>query len=248
MKKRKLIIFAVIAAIILTVGSSAAVLWYLGCFQTDPASIGYTVKGVDVSEYQGEIDWQQLSSQGIDFAFIKATEGSSYTDERFSYNLEESGKTCLRRGYYHFFSFESAGKTQAENFIRNVPVDPDMLPPVIDVELYGRFRADPPDAETVAKELSDMIEALTEHYGQRPILYTTGISYSLYVKGRYDDLPVWTRSVRRPPSSSDWTFWQYSCTTKLDGYNGKEKYIDMNVFSGSSEEFSGYNTYITEEK
>ena len=62
----------------------------------------YPVKGVDVSSYQLEIDWQGLEEEGYSFAFIKATEGSSLVDERFEYNREEASSTGMRIGAYHF--------------------------------------------------------------------------------------------------------------------------------------------------
>ena len=80
----------------------------------------YPVKGVDVSSYQGEINWEILSEQNISFAFIKATEGSSLVDKNFAYNFEEAKKTSIAVGAYHFFSYDSKGETQAENFINTV--------------------------------------------------------------------------------------------------------------------------------
>lgn len=79
---------------------------------------------MDVSSWQGEIDWPTLAGQGLSFAFIKATEGSGFTDPRFSYNWEQARKTALRVGAYHFFSYDSPGETQADNFIAAVPREP----------------------------------------------------------------------------------------------------------------------------
>ena len=70
-----------------------------------PSEEDYPIRGVDVSYYQGEIDWEILAEENIDFAFIKATEGSSHIDTKFKENWEQSGKTRLKRGAYHFFIF-----------------------------------------------------------------------------------------------------------------------------------------------
>ena len=70
-----------------------------------PTETDYPVRGVDVSYYQGDIDWKVLADENIDFAFIKATEGSGHIDTKFEENWEQSGKTDLKRGAYHFFSF-----------------------------------------------------------------------------------------------------------------------------------------------
>ena len=92
-----------------------------------PSEEDYPIRGVDVSYYQGEIDWGILAEENIDFAFIKATEGSSHIDTKFKENWEQSGKTRLKRGAYHFFSFDSNGEAQAEHFISVVPKEEGML-------------------------------------------------------------------------------------------------------------------------
>lgn len=93
---------------------------------------------------RGHIDWNILASNDICFAFIKATEGSTHVDPCFQYNYEESRKTSLRIGVYHFFSYDSEGQTQADNYIAVVEKTDDMLPPVIDLEFYGDKEQNPP--------------------------------------------------------------------------------------------------------
>lgn len=201
------------------------------------------VRGVDVSHYQGDIDWQVLSAEDIDFAFIKATEGSTYADPKFEKNWKNALKTDLRTGAYHFFSYDSPGNTQATNFISHVPLHAGMLPPVIDVEFYGGNEKNPPPAKEAVPQLRIMVDALREHYGLSPIIYATEKSYRLYISGNFDDCDIWIRSVYSAPSLSDgrnWTFWQYSNRHILNGYQGKEKFIDMNVFNGTSADFSAY--------
>ena len=112
-----------------------------------PTETDYPVRGVDVSYYQGDIDWKVLADENIDFAFIKATEGSGHIDTKFEENWEQSGKTDLKRGAYHFFSFESRGEAQAEHFISVVPKEEGMLSPVVDIEFYGNRFYNKPDVE-----------------------------------------------------------------------------------------------------
>ncbi len=206
-----------------------------------PSKTAYPIRGVDVSRYQGHIDWPTLAGEGIDFAFIKATEGSSYRDPMFDINLSEARKTDLRVGGYHFFSFESAGATQAANFIAAMPKLESSLPPVIDLEYYGHFAASPPAVEQVRAELDAMIALLRDAYGTAPILYVTEDTYARYIAGRYADIPIWIRDVITYPTLSDgrsWTFWQYTNREKLKGYDGEEQFIDMNVFYGSEEDLT----------
>ncbi len=209
----------------------------------NPSKDDYTVRGVDVSHYQGEIDWQELSKNDISFAFIKATEGSSFIDECFEYNWNEAMKTDLRIGAYHFFSFDSDGKTQAENFISNVPKVEGMLPPVIDFEFYDDKAKNPPKKNKILPELDNMIDALYEHYGVMPIIYVTHDTYKQYIAGGYKDCDIWIRDVVMTPYLSDgrdWTFWQYTNRERLSGYAGEEEFIDMNVFYGTTENFEHY--------
>ncbi len=205
----------------------------------------YDVKGVDVSSYQGKIDWNVLADEGISFAFIKATEGSRYVDRYFAENIKGARAAHLRAGAYHFLSYDSSGLEQAENFIATVPDYPEMLPPVVDVEFYGDYEKNPLDEEATDKILSELIDELTKHYGKSPIIYTTRRAYSLYISGKYEDCDIWISDIIKKPTLPDgrkWTFWQYSHTEKLPGYEGVEEHIDMNVYNGDYESFLKYGT------
>ncbi len=237
MKRKVLSGVVLFVAIIIVI----IMLWYNGIVMFNyPQEEKYEVRGIDVSAYQGDIDWKVLSEQGIQFAFIKATEGSSFVDEKFNVNYENAMKTNLKIGTYHFFSYDSEGSTQAENFIRNVPKKEEMLPPVIDIEFYGDKYINIPDVEKTQKELQVMLEKLEEYYEKKPIIYATYKSYNLYILNNFQDNYIWIRDVYFNPRLKDnrkWIFWQYTDKARLEGYNGKEKRIDVNVFNGNMKEF-----------
>lgn len=200
---------------------------------------GFEVSGVDVSHYQGKIDWEKLAGQGLDFAFIKATEGSGHVDECFAENWQEAGKTDLCIGAYHFFSFDSDGEKQAELYIDTVGVLDGKIAPAVDVEFYGDKQSNPPQKDELASELRKMLEKLEEHYQVKPVIYTTYKVYHDYIKDEFEEYPLWIRNVYYQPvftAGNKWTFWQYTDTAVLEGYQGTEKYIDMNVFRGTREE------------
>ena len=190
----------------------------------------YPVFGVDVSNYQGDIDWQKLEEQGVRFAFVKATEGSGHTDESIRRNMERAAETGIEISAYHFFSFDSAGETQADNFIAAVDRDEITLPPVVDIEYYGDKRRNKPTKSETEAILRPLLERLEEYYGEKPMIYTTLPVYYRYVKEKFSDYPLWIRSVNFEPDLVDWTFWQYDDHGKLDGYYGDEQYIDFNVY------------------
>lgn len=205
-----------------------------------PSLKKYPIRGVDVSYYQGNIDWTLLSAQNIVFAFIKATEGSSHVDPKFAENWEEAAKTDLMIGAYHFFSFESDGKTQAEHFIDTVDKKENMLPPAIDIEFYGKYKQNQVDAHLIRENLKACLDELEAYYGIKPIIYATDSSYSHLIRGYFDEYPLWIRNVYFSPNigmPGKWTFWQYTSMAQWKGYEGEEKNIDLDIFYGSEEEW-----------
>lgn len=243
MKNAHKILIVSIAVLLLSIASYGLLL-YRGVFSLNsPSPAEFPIRGVDVSSYQGDINWELLASQNIQFAFIKATEGSSHVDSRFITNYSRAAETDLRIGAYHFFSYDSKGLTQAENFISVVYPIEGMLPPVIDVEFYGDKESNLPDRETTRLELSALLHTIEDYYGVKPILYATEKSYRLYIAGSFDDYDIWIRNVFSEPTSDlgrNWTFWQYTNRAQLEGYIGEERFIDMNVFQGTEEEFQLY--------
>lgn len=217
-----------------------SILFINGRIKINPVfAAGYEMHGVDVSHYQGTIDWDRLAEQDLDFAFIKATEGSRHLDECFYDNWKAAENTNLYVGAYHFFSFDSDGEKQAELFINTVGSLEGKLAPVIDVEFYDDKAGVPPKKEEVAAQLGEMLSVLEEHYQIKPIIYTTYAIYSKYIKGEFEEYPLWIRNVYYPPIGTlgdAWSFWQYTDTAVLEGYVGDEKYIDRNVFRGTEEE------------
>ena len=184
MKKKLLIITGLILIIIIVI----FILWYNGIVIFNyPSEKTYEVRGIDVSSHQGDIDWDILSKKGIKFAFIKATEGSSFVDEKFNINYENAIKTNLKIGAYHFFSYDSEGITQAYNFIAHVPKMEEMLPPVVDIEFYGDKYKNVPDIEETQKQLQIMLEKLEEYYEKKPIIYATYKSYNLYIANNFKE-------------------------------------------------------------
>lgn len=241
---RILAAFAVLLVLILGITKAVGIIgaYVRGDEVKPPSKERYPVRGVDVSRYQGNIDWEVLASQDVTFAFIKATEGSSHQDPSFAVNWERAQDSGVYVGAYHFFSFESSGETQAQNFIETVGDTPGTLPPVVDLELYGEYTTTPLSKKETRAILDSLLDALEEHYGVKPIIYTTMRAYYSYILGgEYGDYPLWMRDVHVEPIVR-WQFWQYSDQGMLEGYDGMqddqtEMYIDLNVYRGSMEEF-----------
>ena len=192
--------------------------------------------GVDLSSYQADVDMNALRAQGIAFVYIKATEGSTHRDERFPENWAHAREAGLPSGAYHFFSYDSPGATQAENFIETVgPELTGRLLPVVDVEYYGDKEENPPPREDVARELSVFLDTLEAQYGVKPMIYTRSDIYETYLAGTFDSYPYWISSLYTPIGwnyHGDWYLWQYLNRGVLEGYEGGETYIDLNVLNG----------------
>ncbi|MBQ5335733.1 MAG: glycoside hydrolase family 25 protein [Oscillospiraceae bacterium] len=237
-EKKKHRCLRVWAVLLLLIGAVFLAGWKGLLWFNMPSKSRYPVRGVDVSHYQGEIDWPVIAGQDVRFAFIKATEGSASADEYFAKNWSGARAAGLKTGAYHFFSFDSPAETQADNFIAAVPVLPDALPPVIDLEYYRK--GEHPSAEAVRQSLSVLLERFRKTYGKKPIIYTSESCYENYLKDSGLDYTLWIRSVFSHPSDSyepAWTFWQYNPYGRMDGYSGDEGCIDLNAYCGSAAEF-----------
>ena len=195
--------------------------------------------GVDLSSYQADVDMNALKEQGIAFVYIKATEGTVHQDSRFTENWRNAKEAGLLSGAYHFFSYDSPGATQAENYISVVGTDlTGRLLPVVDVEYYGDKEQNPPHKEDVIRELSVYLDALETQYGVKPMIYTRSDIFEKYLKGTFDSYPYWISSLYTPLKwnyHGDWYIWQYLNRGILKGYKGGEKYIDLNVLNRSKD-------------
>lgn len=197
---------------------------------------GYKVHGLDVSHYQGNIDWyalrqNRLTKHPLHFVFMKATEGGDHTDSTFVRNFDKAYEHGFIRGAYHFFSPHTDPIKQADFYIRTVNLKKGDLPPVLDIEVTGKkSKTDLQDA------LKVWLHKIEGHYGVKPIIYA---SYKFKMKYLNDSLfntyPYWIAhyyvdSVRY---QGDWHFWQHTDAGKVSGIDAD---VDLNVFNGTLEE------------
>jgi lysozyme len=191
------------------------------------------VAGIDISHWDGDIDWKALDEQGaIYFVYMKATEGESFVDPSFEANWGAVRKTSLRRGAYLFFDPElkaDAQVTQAQNFIHTVKdVALGDMPPMIDVE-------DDPEvsSEVFQTRLLTVVHLLQEHFGARPIIYTTAGLYRKYLTlhGSFQSYELWIADYcyRRPQlcDKKAMRIWQFTDKATLKGVPSP---VDMDIF------------------
>lgn len=218
-------------------GDSDPVIWKRG---HTPA--GYPVHGVDVSRYQGQIDWPSVAGGGVSFAFIKATEGGDVVDPMFLTNWVNASSAGLPRGAYHFYYFCRTAAEQAAWFIQHVPNDRAALPPVLDME-WTQSRNCPhrPSPEVIRAEAQTFLSIIGAYYGKLPIIYTSVDFWQDNELWRVSGYPFWLRSVAAHPrdiyAGHHWTFWQYTGTGNARGFSGP---VDLNAFGGSSREWQDW--------
>lgn len=203
----------------------------------------YPVHGIDLSRFQTQVDWTTARANGVNFAFIKATEGGDLVDPMFATHWRGAAQAGVMRGAYHFFYHCRPAAEQARWFIRNVPRSPGALPPVLDMEWTPTsptctLRR---DGATIREEARIFLDILERHYGQRPMIYTTVDFYQDTELWRLQGVEFWLRSVADHPQGvydgKDWSFWQYTSTGLVPGIAGR---VDINVFAGSRQAWAGW--------
>lgn len=182
--------------------------------------------GIDVSHHQGTIEWDRVARDDIAFAYIKATEGSDFVDDRFAENWNASKAAGLVRGAYHFFTLCTGGAPQARNFLHAVPDDQDALPPAVDLELAGNCRARP-DRASVERELLAFLMLVEQGSGRTAVLYVGDDFEHRYRVRASLGRPLWHRRFLRRPDVEGWVVWQVQGFAEVDGVRGG---VDLNVF------------------
>jgi lysozyme len=219
----------------------ALILFGLGFFgvwiPNEPSRADYPIRGIDVSHHQGEIDWSRVKTSGIQFVYVKATEGTDFKDPKFVDNWSGAGAAGIKRGAYHFFRLETSGEKQASNFIATVPGDPDGLPPVIDLEFSGYNKDRRPPVQNFLRELSIFWDSLVTRYRKVPVVYTAS-DFQKHYLGQMPIEHLWIREAITSPRRSPWTIWQFSSRGRVPGVPG---FVDLNVFNGTFADFEKFN-------
>ncbi len=185
--------------------------------------------GIDVSAHQGSIDWAAVAGDGIGAAYVKASEGATFEDDRFAENWTGAREAGVEVGGYHFFTLCKTGEEQAANFLgrlRAVGADSTALPPVVDLELSGNCAARPP-AEVIQGRLRAFVAAVEAETGQQVRLYLLGAFGQRYpLPPELADRQRWARRLLLRPAEDGWAWWQVSSRARITGIDGP---VDLDV-------------------
>ena len=195
---------------------------------------GYEIHGIDISHYQGKIDWEQLKNAMIKgcpvrFVIIKSTEGSSRLDENFRENFNQARDFGFIRGVYHFWSNKSTAREQAYYFLDQVHLTDGDLPPVLDIEHKPADKS----VENFQRDVLTWLHIVEDKYHAKPIIYTYYKFKEQYLSAPvFDDYPYWIAHyyVDKVQYKGKWKFWQHTDVGKLPGIKG---YVDFNIYNGS---------------
>jgi GH25 family lysozyme M1 (1,4-beta-N-acetylmuramidase) len=199
------------------------------------------VQGIDVSHHQGSINWGSVKSSGIEFAWIKATEGTDYKDPQFNANYLGAHNAGVIRGAYHFARpASSSGAAQAEFFATNGgawSADNLTLPGVLDIENGSSSQCHGLSQAAMRTWISDFYNTYKARTSRDVVIYTTANWWNNCTggwTGMSTKSPLWvahwtTGSPTIPSGFPAWTVWQYTDKGNIGGINP----VDRDKFNGS---------------
>jgi len=197
---------------------------------------GETVEGIDVSKWDGSIDWQAVKADGKAFAFIRVSDGTNYPDATFATNWANAKAAGVYRGVYQYFEANQDPTAQANLLLNALGSDLGELPAVVDVEV-----TDSESASTIRSRLDTWSSVVEQGTGRTPIVYVSSGFWSSVGGGtESDDLWVanWGVSCPSVPSAwSSWVFWQYTDSGSVSGISGQ---VDLNRFNGTLADLAAY--------
>ena len=200
---------------------------------------GTTVPGIDISYYQGTIDWEAVAADGIAFAFIRVSDGLGHEDSQFADNWSGAKEAGVRRGAYQFFRSDEDAIAQADFLLDAISdLEDGDLPPVIDVE-----STDGQSAATIIAKVKAWLDHVEAATGRTPIIYTGRYFWQDNVgSSDFAGYPLWNAHYGvncpdLPDPWSDWTFWQHSTSGEVDGISGG---VDSNWFNGDLAELTAF--------
>ena len=188
--------------------------------------------GIDVSEYQGRIEWETIDSiekkYPIHFVFVRATAGKDKVDKKFETNWNSLAKQKIIRGAYHYYRPNENSLEQAANFIKNVRLRKGDFPPVLDIEQLPKEQS----MDSLKKGLQRWLDKVEAHYKVRPIVYSGEKYYTSFLQKEFKKYTFWVANYNFWVENikDDWQFWQFTESAVIKGIPSK---VDVNIYNGT---------------
>lgn len=185
--------------------------------------------GIDISHYQGQINWKKLetSEHPIEFIFIRATMGIDGVDNHFHQNWKNAKNHNYLRGAYHYYRPNENSTEQFKNYNSIVRLEQGDFIPILDIEKESSL-----GREQLKKGVMNWLKLAEKEYGVKPIVYTGLNFYQYILKDDIDDYPLWIAaySGKHRLNGVGWTFHQFTEKVKVKGIQST---VDGNDFNGS---------------
>lgn len=189
--------------------------------------------GIDVSHYQGRIDWEPVmkiqDSFPVSFVFVRATAGKDLEDRKFKENWKALKENSIYRGAYHYYRPDENSIQQAINFINTVKLEKGDLPPVLDIENVPSTQS----IDSLKLGLKRWLNRVENHYKIKPILYSGEDFYNRFLYEDFEEYTIWIANYRflKETIEPDWKFWQFTDKASVPGCLTA---VDVNIFNGDS--------------
>lgn len=173
-----------------------------------------SIKGIDISNWQGNVDFNKVKNAGYEIVYIKATEGQHTLDKNFNTNYANAKASGINIGFYHFLHGNENGKTQAEWMYSNIKDKEFQCKIAIDVEV-----TDGANADTLSQIVCDFAETIKELTGKDIVVYTYTSFLGSNLNSSIDKYPLWIAEygVSQPRISRNYIGWQYADNEQVDG-------------------------------
>lgn len=198
---------------------------------------GEYVMGIDLSNYQQNVVWQDLYLAGdtepdyrlprslqsnvrpVEFVILKATEGGNHVDKMYLTHRDNAERHNYRKGYYHFYNTTASATANAQNYINNVTLDKGDFPPILDIEKDG----------VAVDSLVKWMKIVEKHYKRKPMIYTNERYYKKYVEGtKLAKYPLWYSRFGQRAIDRNAHILQFTEKGLIDGV--KNHVVDINEF------------------
>lgn len=185
-------------------------------------NVASTRYGIDVSRYQGVINWREVKKdKRVTYVYLKATESTGLVDRTYYRNHREARKAGLPVGVYHFFSPKTSARLQLANFTRTVDPSTQDLIPIVDVEVAPRRKS---QVKAFLKRLRAFVDGVEKYFGCKPMIYTSQNFYKEFLVGKFNDCPFMFAKYSEgvPDVGKDVRFlvWQFTASGRIRGIVG----------------------------
>ncbi len=202
---------------------------------------GYTVHGLDVSHFVCSVDWLDVrratyNGVSVKFAITRATSGTNSVDMEFDANWAGIKKVGLIRGAYHYLKPAQSAISQAAKYLSKAMPERGDLPPILDIEETNNL-----NDKQMRSAIAQWLHYVERNTKMRPIIYVNRSYFEQYIRGYFDDYPVWIAAYgvgeEKLPEGVIWQFWQHTDKARI---NGASEWVDLNVFNGNLQQLRGF--------